>query len=225
VQKKDFLKVKGFNEEMKVYGFEDSEFLYRLEIAGVKMVLIDDFSYLQYIGHFTSERYEVNNDTIDSIYIHYSTTFQSEIIFLFNNGQFERCTLIDNVAKNADNYEYAYKKENYLVKFSIKEPGIEKGNWQTHKNMVSLYAGGGNVFSFQKIAIDGLTVLQDTQTHNMYYPMKDPQSIRDALEFNVIAPNQYIFEKNLKDKIVEGNKGEYGKGTVCRNFGTTAILV
>ena len=56
VKKRDFINVNGFDESMTNYGFEDYDFINRLELNKVKRKLITNLAYMNFISHSHNEK-------------------------------------------------------------------------------------------------------------------------------------------------------------------------
>ena len=119
VRKNDFLHVGGFDERIDKHGFEDHDFVNRLELLGLRRVLIDDFSYLQYLPHDDSERYTPPSVDLDALYVCYIDPSRSECLLLLKNGSFQKGILIDNYSINSEDFKNSFSRKIPLYQFSI----------------------------------------------------------------------------------------------------------
>lgn len=218
VKKNDFLKIKGFDERMNRYGFEDWDFINRLELISVHRVLIDDFKYLNFISHTEEERFALNADHLENVYVNYITSSVSALLFLYKNQTYEMGILIDNSTINSEDYNYAFKKRNYHFEFTVQEPGWETGCWDSDLSNFTL-----SLFSEHGETKRGK--FKNDLTHTAYLEIKDScyfrltnaATIQNILEFNYFFYNRSLMEKNLENNTAVVN-GNFGKAVVFKNF-------
>lgn len=228
IKKSDFLKVKGFDEGMTAYGFEDYDFVNRLEIVCTKRVLIEDFTFLQFIPHEDEERYSsgklVNN--VHDIFVNYSSPSSSDVIFLYKDGSFDRKTLINNLTAEADNCQYAYKKRNYFFEISVKDLQCIKGKWRHDEvqDTIICKPESGSEFLLHKSILNEHKVLLDPIKQETFYSVAETKAFNFLAIFNIFLFNRVQMERNLKDKRIEGNPAAFGAATVYKNFDLKAPL-
>ena len=220
VKRVDFLKVKGFDERMINYGSEDRDFANRIEMAGVKRVLIEDFAFLKFIPHDNEERFSTKKtiNNIHAVYSNYSTPNLSNVIFLYKDSQFQMGTLIDNSTNYANNYAYAFKERDYTFEFSQKE--VELGVWEEsidQDNITLSFNSGSNIY-LKKNIINSYTTLNNEDNGFIFHQITNPEIIKSMVFFNRILSNRAIMEQNLNEKRIEVNSGNFGKALVFKNF-------
>lgn len=219
VSKQDFLKVKGFDERMNRYGFEDWDFVNRLEMINVKRVLIDNLSYLKFISHGDEERYSVDRSHLQGVYTRYCTPAASEFIFLYKNSRFEKGMLIDNATAGSDNYQYAFQKRDYRYPYTVKEPGWETGNWEPAPGNNMLFVPDhGNRFTLCSALPENPYSLRDAQTGMDFYEVVESASIENILGFNYLFYNRSLMEKSIANKTPVVNLHGFGEAAVFKNF-------
>src|SRR5690606_19317057 len=113
----------------------DYDFINRLEMIGVKRVLIENIAYLQYIAHSDKERYSLPAN-LKGMYVNYIAPSISEILIFYNNQCFDKATLIDNFTTDADNCLYAYTPRKNHFEYTVKESKWQTGRWQKKNNIV-----------------------------------------------------------------------------------------
>lgn len=224
VKKNDFLKIEGFNERMDRHGFEDYDFINRLEMIGVKRVLIENFEYLRYISHNNSERYSLPTD-LEGMYVNYIAPSVSEVLFLYEDSCFNKGTLIDNFTANADNYRYAYTSRESHFEYSLKEAAWQNGTWQKNRDTITFALGKNDQFGLTSNNKNDCDWLEDIENEKTYYKIKDPELINSVLVFNHFFYTRSLMEDSLKNQTAVVNNGQFGKATVFKNFHTTGIDV
>jgi len=226
VFRKHFLKVNGFDERMKGYGFEDIDFINRLRKSKVMEVNITEKQYLQSISH--SKALRINEDehykNIKDILIHYLNHYTSEVILLYYNYTFEFATILDlSLMRSID--------EGSIGKFSIAKYDLVfqkdqwgTGNWSQHKEQLIL-----------KFSETGLELKLDEQTKGDqhlfisvneadFYCIKDINIQEDLLYIFPQMKNQVIMEQNAQSN-TKVNLDGYGKGKVYHNLTNNLITL
>lgn len=215
VRKSDFEMVKGFDERMKQYGFEDHDFVYRLQLSGVKKAFIDDRSFLEFISHEEKERYTLNAEDIKHVYSDHITPSVSEVIILYKNGEFEKGTITDYTTLDAENHVYAYQPRSYTIPFVAQngeESGWLKGTWEFGNGMFVLTTNAGDEFSYREdIVLSRL--------------ITDVYVIEVLLRLRMYYHNRYVMEANLEQKGINVNPDSFGKTTVFKNFDYSSGIV
>lgn len=214
VKKDDFFSVTGFDENMSNYGFEDCDFINRLELNGLRRHFIEDKSYLNFISHTNEERYSTKKLTekIHSFYVSYLTPSKSEILFLYKDNTFQLGTLINNSAYNSAGCIYPYLNPEGRYEFSLVDDKFESGIWTDNLNFITLSQD-----TFIKCMVDRREIIQNQITNEIFYLVTQSQSVEDLLVFAYQYASRSIMEKNLADKKIKTNV-TYGKGTVYKNF-------
>jgi hypothetical protein len=220
VKKDHFRLIKGFDERMTRYGFEDWDFINRLELINVKRVLIDDFTYLQFIPHEEGERFLLHTDHLQELYVHYCTPSTAELIFLYKDRQFEKGLIIDNSTINAEDHTYAYQLRNCRFEYNVQDPGWQSGTWKESPCGSALHFSGkhDNNFALLKSHYNNHEILQHTENDSRFYKITTTETVRRVLKFNYFFHNRSIMEKNLAGKTAVVNPDDFGKATVFRNF-------
>ena len=219
VKKSDFLKAGGFDEQMVNYGFEDWDFVNRLELAGLNRVFIDDPSFLKFTVHDQAERYQLPDHqlTVHVLYIHYITPAESEILILYKNGRFGKGILLDNSVSHSNDCRFAYQSRNCRFENSIKDNFWVTGSWAWSEDIhcCELILPGGT-----KILLAGSddnSLINETGSAR-YYRIRDGQIINDIMEFLFIYENRRLMERNLENSVLRVNQGKWGSGKTYKNF-------
>ena len=210
VKKSDFLKVKGFNEKMKIKGSEDVDFIERLEKISVIRIYIEEKCFYKLSLH-EGEEYPL--ERIDkspyAVLIQYVDPFNSRLIFLYKDGRFEMWTCLSNSTKNAGDYRYALQESDSADEFVIDL----QGNWELTDNVKNFKFSceAGNIFNLIETNIKDRFQLKDYSENSVFYSISDQQLINEFL-------NIYHDFKKKSIKETEENSGEFGKAVVFRGF-------
>lgn len=226
VRKSDFLQVNGFDEQMTGYGFEDWDFINRLELLGLKRVLIRDQSFLNFIRHDKEERYSLTdaNSQLQAVLINYKDASASDLLLLYQNGSFEKGLLIDRMAKCSKNFEYAYLEKPYKFENDLHDADWQRGHWKevSDKIIFNPDIKDGDSFILEKD--DDNNCLINIANNNFFYCLEHEESINLIMEFKYLYKNRSVMEINLNQKILKPNVS-YGKACVYQNFQEKPFLI
>lgn len=220
VKKNHFLAVKGMDERMATYGWEDVDFINRLELINIRKQIIDNPAYAGYLTHNQEQRYSSKKltDSFHSIYINYCTPSVSQLIYLYKDFRFEKGTLLDNSTINSQRFTYAYKERQYRYEFIRKEAKWLKGTWKEDEQEGAVHFFSRNkAFSLKK-SITRSDMLTNENKNETFYSVSSENIYKILAEFNFQYRNNEILEQNIRKKTIQGNTGDFGKGIVFRNF-------
>lgn len=198
--KKSFVKIGGYDERMKHYGFEDIDLIYRLKRSGVEKVDIDNPSFLNAIQHSNKERMLNSKEDfyLKELYIRYITAYSSELLFLFHDNTTKHGTMVNNFLFSKlepdipINFSFQYN-------FSIQENSWTSGTWQTE--------GPSNISNFKS-----------------FYKLESKQLCEDALFFFHQISNRLIMEENTKKGISIVKNKTKKKGNLYKNFSHEPLI-
>lgn len=222
VKKTDFLKIKGFDERMDRHGFEDYDFINRLEMIGVRRVLIEDFKYLQYISHSNEERYALPTN-LKGMYVNYIAPSVSEVLFLYNDQRFDKGTLIDNFTVGADDCMYAFKQRGNHFEYTLKETDWQTGIWQESNDTIMFFTDGGCFKLIAGTRAD-CEVLAKENKDDAFYNITSVEVVTEVLTFKHFFFTRSFMEESLKNKTSIVNSGQFGKATLFKNFHLTSVM-
>lgn len=220
-RKDDFFRIKGYDEQMITHGFQDYDFANRLELSGIKRVLIDKMDLLTAIHHDDDERLsgEPQKYNLKNIFIRPINHARSELLFLYNNNTYEKGIMIDNRANKSCSYKNML--ENKIEdEYSIDQDEWVKGKWDQNDKGLLLFDKEGKkklqLIDFQE---DKKSKNFDFSIADTHYRIVVQQSLLNKLIlFNRQITNRNRMYKNYKQKKIILNKNGFGKGTVIRNF-------
>ena len=215
VKKDDFLAVKGFDERMEDYGFEDYDFTNRLEMYGLKRTFIADPKYLRYLSHENSIRFPASSysDDAGTVYIRYESSSRSSILFLNKDHTFCCVTMINNIRINADDVTSAYIERNYLFENSFENNIWQYGNWNKKNDFV--YLATQNCVARVQISNQIMFWEDDSM---VYYKVSDQNMLRALHKLRITSKNRILLEENLNNGPKAVNRGGFGSGWVIKNF-------
>ncbi len=199
VRKEDFLKVRGYDEEMQGYGFEDNDFYSRLKSAGLKQSIVQEMSHLQAIAHQDEDR--VGNEflasQLDSFFIHYQDQNSSKVLLLHKDGSFRFGTVLPN-------------KQGTPTHLLVDE-AWEEGTWTKEGTQVSLTKN-----SKVKVCLDSVEMGLRGKGGEVFYRITDPSFLQFLGIQIPLITNQAKYFRNQKGLSTINTSG-FGRGKVVRN--------
>lgn len=220
--REDFYAIRGYNESLEGYGFEDVDLYTRLNNRGLVQLIFYNPEYYNIIRHSKMER--ISNEklmkNLYSIYISYINPYTSEIIFLYNNYECESGIFIDNkhlnIWKEIDsrNFNDQFREDQNRV--TLKEE-LLIGRWKERENIIYLNFNE-SIFSFPRHC------LEFNNEEKKFYKIIEQDLIVDIMLILSTSLNIISSNKLSKNKEVI-NKNGFGKGIVYKNFNYTNPIV
>ena len=211
VRKNDFLKIGGFDERINKHGFEDYDFVNRLEMIGVIRVLIEEPQFLRFVSHEDSERFTLPEKELEAIYVSHLDPNSSIILIMLKNQTFYMATVIDNTTLDSHDSQYAYKKRNYLFDFRLYENDWDRGKWK--KDDASLFLSSKKTGE-SELRIKNAKEIQSHNSKAIFLLLTDKEQITSVLNFRHFHDTRKIMESNLNNRISIVNQGRFGKATL-----------
>ena len=198
VYREHFDRIKGFDENMKNYGWEDVDFVNRLINLGLKPVYIQADKYLNAIEHddFMRFKNESFSNNIQDIYICYLTPIFSKILVLLKQKKF----ILSNLDFSKDGAKLARSET--------------KGTWKVVKQTLILYNENTTLF---RLDIKDDKNLEFKQV--LYHLITDLKFLTSLKLQLPIMWNKFISDRN-SDITIANLKG-YGEAVVYKNFSET----
>jgi glycosyltransferase involved in cell wall biosynthesis len=221
VRREDFYKIRGYDEKMNNYGFEDYDFVNRLELAGIKKHLFENNdSFFHAIPHDQKERLsnEFVSKNLKGILISYLTPSSSDIIYLFADNSFKRYIYVDLQTFVYPAPLTPIQKTQEKYKFSFIEAPFTEGSWKGQENEILLYHGEEFRLSFD----------QDRKCYNHddsdFYQITDTEVIDEAVMLYSQIVNRLLMENNKLEGNFAVNAPEFGSDKVYKNFDAQFLI-
>lgn len=218
VKKADFLRINGFDERMDRHGFEDYDFVNRLEMAGVKRQLIEDFNFLKFLHHGDEERFNLDVSRLFRMYLMYISHSESELFLLYSDFSFDSGILVNNSRFDSDNYLFAYKKRSHHFPFSLTKSGWNYGSWEKAGDAFRLNYKNKKDVLVAEISRKEQDSADLKHEKGPIFHVADKKIINDIFLFKHYYSTRHIMELNLNNKVTIANTGYFGTDTVFKNF-------
>ncbi|WP_147676340.1 glycosyltransferase [Algibacter pacificus] len=211
--KEDFLILRGYDEQMNGYGFDDYDLWNRLELLGRKFKYIEDNSYLKALTHTDSERIEneYNPKGIKRIYVRFINHAISELLYLFEKRNFFIGKIVINRLINSESTDNIFV-ENRVFEYSnsLFNDTWEIGKWDNTKNGIELFINDNSKVELINKEHGKLGALNTSELKE-FYPIFEKTIFNDMVMFFSQISNRIIMKRNLKAKKVSVNKNSFGK--------------
>ena len=220
VRKKDFMSIRGYNEVLIGYGYEDMDVFNRLKNSGLNQMCFNDPEFYHFVLHSDidriSEEYMIKNVT--QIYIAYINPYTSEILLLYKDFKMERYTLLDNSHLNDytgySNTTNRIADDRYRITI---QDSILTGKWSEDKESIHIWE-------------DDFGYDTQKETSLLYFKGRTYYKVHDmelkAKLFTILSEtiNYYEANKQMEGKSVINPEG-FGKGIVFRNFDLSKKII
>ncbi len=217
VKKEDFLYAKGFDEQIKTAGLEDTDLISRLELFRIKKVTQNDSDFTP---QYLFKKFSLENEYIflDKILIHHVDPSNSKAIFIYSNGVFEMCTIINNATKKSEDFKYSYQKRPTKSKFILTGKSWITGMWSLTQDDEALKLiterGSKMLLHLKERCYETTLRCKNVAFHIINLPEDKKELINLHYQFK----NQHLFKNNTFKNIVHLNSAGFGRATVYKNF-------
>ncbi|MBB6113098.1 hypothetical protein HDF23_005881 [Mucilaginibacter lappiensis] len=208
VSKKDFLKVRGYNEQLEGYGYDDVEIYKRLETNHLRHAYINDNRYLSVIHHSHVERYENEYlaQNVVKMMICYLQPDRSRLCYFYKDGRYECGEIMD---PSVMSYEAGQGGDDIVL-----DGDWEEGLWKQEKHSITMVKANRSTEwirnQLQNSYSDGQSV---------FFEITEQELSDQVVLIRTEIANRKIFTDNLKrTKFQIINPDGYGKGHVKRCY-------
>jgi len=212
VKRKDFLSIKGYNESLQGYGYEDVDLFVRLKNRGLTQKYFYNPDFYHFIRHTKAERvtneYMIKN--VERGYITYINPYLTGVLLLYKDYTFHHYTLIDT--PHLYRLPQFLLPDNYVQEHDdiTLQEDYQKGNWQETNNAITLNANHHTTVFLK----DELEIYYQNRK---YYLISDKELEAELVILLTSAINRYSAKKQLKENRTVNPEG-FGKGIVFKNF-------
>lgn len=187
--KNDFMQIRGYDEAIKGYGFEDYDIKNRLLNLGRTQIDFEQIQFLKAIGHSEEERIknEFTYNHLESLFVEKINLQQTKLFFIYKDSTYESAIIADSIYTKLENQDYFIKPLKVLNRYYIVKKTIKKGNF--YANLTS-----------------NATIIEKQET------------IVAVINFYSQLTNKLRFMDNFHNKRIVVNTESFGHGTVIKNF-------
>ncbi|HTR30743.1 MAG TPA: glycosyltransferase family A protein [Puia sp.] len=212
----DFYNIRGYDERMTGYGFEDLDLINRLSSSGLKRINIADQSYLGVIRHGNWERIcnKPESMFLDSILVKQIDFYSSLLIFLMKNGDLYSGTVLDNSCRHAADPFAELESIDFPYEYSLLEESWTTGHWDRDEDGIRLFYGGQT--KSLRGGISSYYLRDDSST--FFIVESGTDMAEEGLFFQSQLFNRAIMRLNSAKKTEKVNASGFGQGIVSRNF-------
>ncbi len=207
VWKKDFLEIRGYDESMVGYGFDDADLKFRLKKNYLKLIPFSNPKFLKSIKHDNRNRVENESayKNIVSIAVRHLNPFSSEVFFFFENKLYEKATITDNLFGGG--FSEKIEVLSGLNQLIIEE--LSKGQWTQD----GIY-----------FRMDNHTQLSTNDTTLHWFYQADKEVLTELVyTFSTLKNKNKYINNSVNQRSLVNSEG-FGKGEVVKNFKEKFIL-
>ena len=223
VRSEDFLSIRGYNELLKSYGYEDNDFLNRLALHGLKPMSFQNPEFYHFVSHSDTERVsdEYMAKNLYKMYITYINPYTSGILLLYNDYTTEQYTLVANwhIYAFANSSSIASIYDSYLDEKirTVIQGNPLKGTWSENNETICLQEND-RMYCVQ----------EDSPSINYkelsFYRIEDNDFIAKIFMILASAINfNEVYEQMKNSSVV--NPDGFGKGIVYKNFDLSKKII
>ena len=220
MRKKDFMAIRGYNEALTGYGYEDMDVTNRLKNRGLNQMRFNNPEFYRFVLHSDtdriSEEYMAKNVII--LYITYINPYSSGILMFYRNYVMEQYTLVDtlylNVCAGFSSDNDLSPDERYRTTIS---GSFITGTWSEDNDKI--YIQENNT----KHEIRKELTMIDFRNQT-YYKVEDDELKVKLFTLLSGAINFNEAKKQMKDNSVINPEG-FGKGSVFKNFDLSKQII
>ncbi|SEJ69912.1 Glycosyltransferase like family 2 [Dyadobacter koreensis] len=214
----DFIKIRGYDESMQGYGFEDHDVANRLEGNGLTRTIMPT-EFAQAITHSQYER--IRNEYLlrglHSLYFFHQNPAQTTILLLLMDNHYQLEDIIDNKLYKKYPKPGLISQNDNGTKYSLLPSSRSTGIWKRDKETICFQ----NKFGIEVTPLDvknDILFTEDGSRTSVFQKISN-----NVLIVNTVMLYSQLFNKskmatNSTSTSLEINKYGFGKGIVFRNF-------
>jgi hypothetical protein len=216
IRRSDFLEVTGYDETFQGYGFEDYDFVNRLQISGCDTYTINKKEFVSGITHSNAERLknETMSNRIVSLYVQYLDEDQSILLYLLKDGCGHYGKVINRYTIDSLRPKRVSCESEPIPNQFIVESGWRQLKWCISEGFVHLESAGLPL----RLSIEcsgGENIFKDDDV--VFHEISSAEMKWDAISFYSQTLNRDKLYENLRNKSVKVNR-QFGHGLVFKNF-------
>ncbi|OQD42714.1 hypothetical protein BUL40_09335 [Croceivirga radicis] len=225
--KSDFVKLQGYDENMKGYGFEDHDMRNRLELLGRKVKIINK-AHLTTLEHDDILRLENEPNThhIKEIYFKNIDHATTGLLYLLDDQTFFKGNIVVNALYNSLSIDNLFKenRNQEIVRNGMPREyrnRLENDEWTTgeysrNNKGLKLFPKQGK----QTVLVENGRMFQSPEKgrNEIYHKVWDNDLFMDLVMFFSQINNRIKTKKNLEGKVLTPNKGSFGYVTLNQHY-------
>jgi hypothetical protein len=212
VRRNDFESVRGYDESMEGYGFEDIELYNRLSKSGVSRASFSHPEFLGAIRHSNFERFanESMGKNCSVILLRYLTPEQTSVTYIYADGRFQIGLFIDNEEIAAPSLQGDFGNK------ILMEREWFEGSWsRTETGFLLIYSDGNRTALY---ATDHGSSYIEENTGYILHAAQGEEFISDLKLLKTELENRMKMKMKNEYAIDAANPDGFGAGKIVLNF-------
>ncbi len=215
LRKKDFEEIRGYNELISGYGYEDIDFFDRLLEKGLKQETFENILFSKVIKHSEYERIlkEPLNIGLEELYLAYITPYMSEFILLYANGRYKTGRLVNNeyYYYNMSDRTITMHERSVDARYRrVLNGDIQEGHWEKRDGTLKLTLK-------EEVLLYSKSLLKISNGVLDFYEIENLE-LRSAFIIHLSNAINFKEATAIREAGVTINSQGYGQGSVFKNF-------
>ncbi|WGH75239.1 glycosyltransferase family 2 protein [Tenacibaculum tangerinum] len=189
VKRRDFFSIRGYDERMSGWGFEDDDLYHRLEMLGLQKIKIFKSKFLNSIEHESNASFSNDKEvlSVKHILIHHINRLESHVIYLFDTGKY--------------NMGRVFRKNEFELDEIHLDEAWEEGTFVKKNNFLLLKSDTTNL---KLLVIDEFKSFKNSE--GKIYKKIFEKELLDFLLIQLTSlKNKNIFQSTIKNAKVQAN--------------------
>jgi hypothetical protein len=200
-RKEHFLKIRGYDERMSGWGYEDDDLYFRLNLLGLNQVNYFEKEFTKFIDHPLEDSFinDKNISNITDILINRISQNKTELIFLLSDGKFK--------------YVSVSRQNDLIFEDPKLEKPLEQGKYQLLNNLLDLQFKSETRKNLVLTKHQNSFISDDLKFHSL----TDKVLINRLKILLTSLENKALFTNKKNEKEIISNKSIWGE-TVLETF-------
>tara|TARA_B110000285_G_scaffold48687_1_gene55152 strand:- start:25058 stop:26041 length:984 start_codon:yes stop_codon:yes gene_type:complete len=201
MKKDDFLSVKGYDERMSGWGFEDDDLYNRLSTLRLENIKFRNPEFVEFIWHDVAESFEndLNVTGVTEMYICHQSAYESTLLFLFKDDSFKYGAITKP------------KMEEDAVNTELVEDFWQTGTFSKQQESIVLNFADG---SQKNSILTDTESLPNTENNTKFYLVKEEIFRGRLLLLLTSLENKKLYKNQRRTVEIVPNSINWGETTI-----------
>ncbi len=220
-KKADFTTISGYDEFMNDYGYDDFDIVNRLEMTGLKRIVLNNPKFLRSIKHTISDRIANQNIVreLQALFVSHISPGRSVFLYLFKNGRYSYGNVTDKLLIRAHLPSNILRPFRGSESLELKPVDWIRGYWKITGNSICLIEDGGKKMNIGELESGKIIMKSGLE----FCKINDEAQVESALYLLSVLANLNRMRMNYNHANVVVNN-DYGTGIVYKNFDSSKAI-
>ena len=195
VKKKDFFSIRGYDERISGWGYEDDDLYARLEHLGLTQVNFFHKDFVRFIEHEMEESFENDKNVTDiaHIYVKHLDFNRSDVLFLYKDETFKYGTVTKPIQDESD------------IRAELRQEQWTIGVYEMGENSITLKFSNTE---FEEVKIFDAAL---NAPNNVFHKVEDQDLQNHLLILLTSLENKKLYEKQRASMVLIPNSNDWGE--------------